>query len=550
MCHLCQASTKTLSSSKGVESQQQCVCDSNSAASSVGSAEKMTWSKESIGNTSAVETTPSHGSPSNGGQKAPERCESIRHRRTVSTKFGHSRARDLESVRRKYLPKKRLTVHAPNKQPEESSPSTAAEHLCVEPSATQSPDSGVREVNNFSRASRHRRAFKGNGPRILPHEPIILQTTLPVPNGTRENNSFGCESKQTLTVDKCARHPVNPTLAIAAAASEQASEPVSEAEDDILRSQDKDLNPKQTILVTAEVHEDVGPEAIILQDDTENREDMSPCQDIGPEPMALVDTEAAAVYNATDESMIKEKRPSVLRRILDKSSSLVKRPVRGRNRQRGTMRRRGERRRVPKNRMVRRPRKVVVMGDMFSGKSNLISAYCRDRFTTNYIPTLLNACMTDAKVFGESIELVLIEVVGRDDLAKMRKIAYKKTDVIVLCYSADNSDSLQRIIDYWVPEIQCHAPKVPFILVATKKDVRDAALVDGEMTSDPSEEVVSTTRGHEVSKTIGAHSFIECSALYRDNTRHVFETAAKVALQKSRRKRKVRRNCQNECIIS
>ena len=233
-----------------------------------------------------------------------------------------------------------------------------------------------------------------------------------------------------------------------------------------------------------------------------------------------------------------EKHPSVLRRVLRKPSTLPKFSSED-------IHRRKPRRRPLKVRVLRRPRKVVVMGDMFSGKSNLISAYCRDRFSTNYVPTLLSTCLTDAKVFGENIELVVVEVVGREDYAKLRKCAYHKMDAVILCYSADNPESLRRITDYWVPELKHYAPKVPFILVATKKDIRDDVLYEGNSSSE--EGVVPTASGEKVAKSIGAQSFVECSALYRDSTRDVFETAAKVALRKSRRKRKMR---QNRCIVS
>lgn len=195
----------------------------------------------------------------------------------------------------------------------------------------------------------------------------------------------------------------------------------------------------------------------------------------------------------------------------------------------------------------RRPRKVVVIGDMCSGKSGLISAYCKDRFSETYIPTFLHTCLTDAKVFGETIELVVVEVSGRDDYARLRQCAYHKMDAVIFCYSADNVTSLDRITETWLPELQKHAPKVPYILVGTKKDVKENYIHQMELISSDGEcdrredllqSVVTTAQGSELARSIGAHNFVECSARYRDGTREVFETAAKVALQKSRRKRK------------
>ena len=196
----------------------------------------------------------------------------------------------------------------------------------------------------------------------------------------------------------------------------------------------------------------------------------------------------------------------------------------------------------------RRPRKIVVIGDMCSGKSGLISAYCTDRFSETYIPTLLNTCLTDAKILGETIELVVVEVSGRDDYARLRQCAYHKMDAVIFCYSADNVASLERITETWLPELQRHAPKVPYILVGTKKDVKENYIHQLELIrregecnrrEDLLQSVVTTARGAELARSIGAKNFVECSAMYRDGTREVFETAAKVALQ-NRRKRKSR----------
>lgn len=161
--------------------------------------------------------------------------------------------------------------------------------------------------------------------------------------------------------------------------------------------------------------------------------------------------------------------------------------------------------------------------------------------------------MTDADVFGEAIDLVVVEVAGREDYAKLRRCAYHKMDAVILCYSADNVDSLERIRAMWLPELQKYAPKVPYILVGTKKDIRENYVYQFELlkkgeSEDLLETIVTTQRGSEAAQSIGAHGFVECSALYREGTREVFETAAKVALRKSRRKRKFESKAE-PCVI-
>ena len=156
--------------------------------------------------------------------------------------------------------------------------------------------------------------------------------------------------------------------------------------------------------------------------------------------------------------------------------------------------------------------------------------------------------MTDADVLGEKIELVVVEVPGRNDYTKIRHCAYHKMDLVILCYSADNPTSLSAIKSHWLPELKKAAPKVPYILVGTKKDIREEKLsevqlprhsrTDGDCSKIPQHNFVTTRQGLETAEKIEAVDFIECSALYRDGTRNVFETAAKIALKRSPRRKK------------
>ena len=223
-----------------------------------------------------------------------------------------------------------------------------------------------------------------------------------------------------------------------------------------------------------------------------------------------------------------------------------------------------------RKRQYRRPRKIVVIGDMCSGKSSLISAYCRDKFSEMYVPTILTSCMTDAEVMGEKIELVVVEVAGRIDYAKIRRCAYHRMDLVILCYSADSPASLQAIKDSLLPELKKVAPKVPYILVGTKKDIREDRVCEVELghsqkkvndsTIDDksnslrhddlfTDNIVTRRQGLEIAETIGAQDFLECSAMYRDGTRDVFETAAKIALKRSPRRKKKHTSRADTCTI-
>ena len=199
-----------------------------------------------------------------------------------------------------------------------------------------------------------------------------------------------------------------------------------------------------------------------------------------------------------------------------------------------------------------RRRVVLLVGDMACGKSSLVTTYCKDRFTEVYTPTILHCCESDAKISGTLIKLELVDVPGRYDYKPIRCTKYKNIDVAVLCYSAGDIESLEHIKTHWLPELKECAPKCPFVLAETKKDIRDEhediklTLENGEADSKEfniasreilTERIVPPDAGCKLAKEIGAHGFYSCSAKYRIGTRSLLQGATLVALKKSRKKR-------------
>jgi len=112
-----------------------------------------------------------------------------------------------------------------------------------------------------------------------------------------------------------------------------------------------------------------------------------------------------------------------------------------------------------------------------------------------------------------------------------RPLSYPDTDVILVCFSVVNPDSLSNVVDKWLPEVSHFCPGVPMILVGTKKDLR----TDPNFLRDLSEvkqKPVSTAEGQLVATQIKARAYIECSARTRDSVREVFASAAIAALRK------------------
>ena len=111
-----------------------------------------------------------------------------------------------------------------------------------------------------------------------------------------------------------------------------------------------------------------------------------------------------------------------------------------------------------------------------------------------------------------------------------------------MCFGIDNPDSLENITEKWQPEVRHFCPRVPVVLVGNKKDLRNDDATRREL-SKMKKEPVRYEQGREVSDTIHAVAYLECSAKTKEGVREVFETATSAALQTNM---KTKRKC---CIL-
>lgn len=199
-----------------------------------------------------------------------------------------------------------------------------------------------------------------------------------------------------------------------------------------------------------------------------------------------------------------------------------------------------------------RRRKIILLGDMCCGKSALISAYCRDRFSEYYTPTVSKMFQTELQISRRFMaDFVVVDCPGRKDYACLRQSVCRGADAALLCYSTDCRQSLENIKTVWYPELQKYAPGIPVMLVGTKSDARDLSdehestsakstvigenqTIKSKLEEDSQQSstdcIVLMEDGEEMAKSIGAMGFVECSAKYRIGVRTVFEMAAKLAI--------------------
>ncbi|XP_053319017.1 rho-related BTB domain-containing protein 2 isoform X2 [Spea bombifrons] len=193
--------------------------------------------------------------------------------------------------------------------------------------------------------------------------------------------------------------------------------------------------------------------------------------------------------------------------------------------------------------------KCVVVGDNAVGKTRLICARACNATLTQYqllathVPTVwaidqYRVCQEVLErsrdvVDDVSVSLRLWDTFG--DHHKDRRFAYGRSDVVVLCFSIANPNSLQHVQTMWYPEIKHFCPRAPVILVGCQLDLRYADLEAVNRARRPlarpirPQEILPPEKGREVAKDLGI-PYYETSVVAQCGIKEVFDNAIRSAL--------------------
>jgi len=185
-------------------------------------------------------------------------------------------------------------------------------------------------------------------------------------------------------------------------------------------------------------------------------------------------------------------------------------------------------------------KKLVIVGDGACGKTCLLIVFSKDEFPEVYVPTVFENYVADIEVDNRQVELALWDTAGQEDYDRLRPLSYPDTDVILMCFSIDQPDSLENIPEKWVPEVKHFCPNVPIVLVGNKKDLRNDDYTIRDLQRNK-QSPVTFSEGEQMASRIGAKAYLECSALTKDGVRGVFEAATRAALQRKQVKKS--KNC-------
>lgn len=163
--------------------------------------------------------------------------------------------------------------------------------------------------------------------------------------------------------------------------------------------------------------------------------------------------------------------------------------------------------------------KITVVGDGIVGKTCLLSTYTTGNFPDEYVPTVFEHYGQNITVDDIEYDMTLWDTAGQEDYERLRPLSYPNTNCFLVCFSVDrNLASYDNVFLKWVPEVKHFCPHTPFVLVATKIDLRD----------DPSIKCYTPEDGRKLKKKVRAQSYKECSALRNEGLEDIFVEAIRV----------------------
>ena len=116
------------------------------------------------------------------------------------------------------------------------------------------------------------------------------------------------------------------------------------------------------------------------------------------------------------------------------------------------------------------------------------------------------------------VKLCFWDTAGQEGYDRLRPLSYPHTDIFLLCFAVDNTDSMQNIESTWADEVKHHCPKAKLILVGLKEDLRNSKrCIDGK-------------KAKKMAKNINASGYLECSAKNQNGLYELFDFVIKLML--------------------
>ncbi|XP_045184437.1 cdc42 homolog [Mercenaria mercenaria] len=177
----------------------------------------------------------------------------------------------------------------------------------------------------------------------------------------------------------------------------------------------------------------------------------------------------------------------------------------------------------------------TIIGDGMVGKTSLALAFVNKQPPGEaYVATVFDNYAGTVSVHGEQYTVGIFDSPGQHDYEDVRAFSYRDSEVIIACYSVNDTDSLQNVKDVWIQEAKSHVKrKKPLLLLGCQTDIREKG---GRQSG---QDYVTQDEGVALAKEIGAEAYIECSSLTMEGVTEVFQSVVTLALKNRKKKSRI-----------
>ena len=147
--------------------------------------------------------------------------------------------------------------------------------------------------------------------------------------------------------------------------------------------------------------------------------------------------------------------------------------------------------------------KVILLGEIMVGKTNLINILTGGKFNENETATSSStSAMKDLLVKGDKYTIQIWDTIGQEKLRQLTKIFYNNSKIVIFVYDITERKSFEEIKDYWLNDVEEKIGKdIIKGIVANKIDL----FLNEKVTED---------EGEEYAKSIGAQFLVTSAKAY------------------------------------
>ena len=161
--------------------------------------------------------------------------------------------------------------------------------------------------------------------------------------------------------------------------------------------------------------------------------------------------------------------------------------------------------------------KIILLGDISTGKTSFIIRFTTNEFETKTEPTIGCAFSKHSITLqNQPIILHIYDTSGDERFRSLTQMYFRGTKCVLLMIDVGNRDSLHSI-DYWIGLSHSYiSPTIPIILVATKSDLSSWQMTEND--------IKSIAKKHKL-------SYFITSSLLNKNVTETFTLAAQLAFR-------------------